>query len=445
MWSGKRSVGRGLEVGTSGERTHGREVAVRIPLASPETDLDDSMEGKYWEHLGQSFVSKAASLTALIDGAHGPSEGGFRETLTREFLSGQLPGRLRVSTGFVKFGTVVSRQIDVLIWDQHSYAPLFESGDFVVIEPEACRAVIEVKTTLSASSLRSSLELLHPIEWDTYSNGPLIPPVRGIFSFKTKWKNPASLVKQVAEFYREKYKGREAFIPMRVKGPRLWSSAFSPDSELGHFSWPRFVHLIDMLAIVEPSWTLTQGRVVNSHPDYSGWDPTIEVHEHDSSGAAAGFAAAVVSEILGRDDSSSGARHRRRRLQPLPSQTWLLGGIPAQPPLPENATFKVIEPPVFLRPFGSGRKFPGGHHHLKTAGTHPRDKYAECAWAGCREYHPNRDRSKKEGWGLYTHRLSKSEPLEIWLCPDHNQRSKDEPSLLLGAVGAALLEKDPYT
>lgn len=50
-----------------------------------------------------------------------------------------------------------------MIWDSYNCAPVFRDGEFVIVPPEACKAVVEVKSRFRADNLRQSLQSLDAI------------------------------------------------------------------------------------------------------------------------------------------------------------------------------------------------------------------------------------------------------------------------------------------
>jgi len=76
------------------------------------------------------------------------------------------------------------RQLDVLIYDQQDFSPVFRQGSMVVVPLGSVRAVIEVKSRLTKKGLRDSLQLLSDIpDPHLYGSGP--PLFRGIFAFQS--------------------------------------------------------------------------------------------------------------------------------------------------------------------------------------------------------------------------------------------------------------------
>lgn len=110
---------------------------------------------------GAELRAKVARLDKIIGRKHWLSVGTYKENLIRTALAAKLPKEYEIGTGFVmaKIGTerVLSKQIDLLIWNSHSHAPFFRDGEVVIIAPEALVGAIEVKSTLTTAELKKSL------------------------------------------------------------------------------------------------------------------------------------------------------------------------------------------------------------------------------------------------------------------------------------------------
>jgi len=52
---------------------------------------------------------------------------------------------------------IKSKQIDIIIWDSVNKSPIFRDGEFVIVPPEACGAIIEIKGKLTHTELSKSL------------------------------------------------------------------------------------------------------------------------------------------------------------------------------------------------------------------------------------------------------------------------------------------------
>lgn len=124
----------------------------------------------YMSLLGESLANRIDLLSQLLNEAHYPTTGRYKESLLSELIAKFVPGRYSVGTGFVLFPVesynveghgdeaeailsidkhVPSRQMDIIIYDSHSYPTIYRDGDVVVVRPEAVRCLIEVKGHLS--------------------------------------------------------------------------------------------------------------------------------------------------------------------------------------------------------------------------------------------------------------------------------------------------------
>jgi hypothetical protein len=128
--------------------------------------------------LGESFAARIDLLTQVLQSAHYPSLGTYKERLLSETIKNYLPKSMEVGTGFVMFphedvdppggldvhdylnrsAFTISRQCDILVFDANTYPPVFRDGDFVVVRPESVRAVIEVKSTLRLTEVNKIVQ-----------------------------------------------------------------------------------------------------------------------------------------------------------------------------------------------------------------------------------------------------------------------------------------------
>lgn len=141
----------------------------------------------YASLLGESLASRVGMLDRLLQNAHFPSLGQYKERLLAETIRGFLPRSVDVGTGFVIFphadldppggpelhdpfnqsAYAMSRQCDILVYDSNLFPPVFKDGDFVVVRPESVRAVIEVKGSISNKEVKEILGAFHDfaIKW----------------------------------------------------------------------------------------------------------------------------------------------------------------------------------------------------------------------------------------------------------------------------------------
>ena len=96
---------------------------------------------------------------------HNLSVGIFCENLVKEYIRKNLPQGLSVDSGFIHYipnnapvFPVATPQIDIIIYDDSCYPPLVRTNEFVVVEPKAVHAAIEVKKNLTSKNLYSAIK-----------------------------------------------------------------------------------------------------------------------------------------------------------------------------------------------------------------------------------------------------------------------------------------------
>lgn len=130
----------------------------------------------YASSFAHELAMQAEQIGRLI--GHGPTIGSEREELLRALIERHVPQRFHVATGFVEGS---DRQVDILIYDQIDFAPLFRSGNLVVVPIEAVRGLIEVKSMLTSGALLDALGHLD-LAVGNQTSGP--PVFRGVFGYK---------------------------------------------------------------------------------------------------------------------------------------------------------------------------------------------------------------------------------------------------------------------
>lgn len=171
--------------------------ATTVRHSSPILRLSDRQKAvEEYRVFAASFADELQSLSERIRGfiRHPAIVGSYRENLLQSLLKKNLPERYHVATGFVMG---CSRQIDILIYDRIDYAPLFREGDLVVLPRQAVRAVIEVKTRLTAKEIRSSLDLISEVaKLDDYH-----PPFfKAVFAFESEI-NAQTIAEKVVQYH----------------------------------------------------------------------------------------------------------------------------------------------------------------------------------------------------------------------------------------------------
>jgi hypothetical protein len=164
-----------------------------LPGNEEERDL---LQGLIAFHSNEADAlhSRFTNVESLLSvGHHSSSEGDFCEDLVRQFLRQVVPARYSIDHGFIRhtprrrstLPSCVSKQMDVIIHDSHNYAPLFRSGEFVIVLPQAVVGVIEVKKTLDTSKLDEALDnLAHANAILSHARKTLEGIFCGIFAFR---------------------------------------------------------------------------------------------------------------------------------------------------------------------------------------------------------------------------------------------------------------------
>lgn len=149
--------------------------------------------------LADELNIKSNKISLLV--SHNQTVGNYRELLLRDLLKKHLPSKFSIATGFIQG---FSRQLDIIIYDSQNFPIIFNEGDLVVIQQEAVRGVIEVKTTLDATSLFETLEMFHEISLPGFRSTKL-PIFTGVFAFDTDYVHSSTIAKNIDDFYNEPY------------------------------------------------------------------------------------------------------------------------------------------------------------------------------------------------------------------------------------------------
>lgn len=188
----------------------------------------------------KELLSKVSRLDELIGRDHWLSVGNYKESILRSLISNILPQKYEVSTGFIlacdREGKVLkSKQMDIIIWDSVNYAPIFRDGDFVIVPPEACSAVVEIKGKLTSAELHDSLLNMDSLMEFCLTAYPIYNYIgKYIFAYDiaNNFKFPDGLWQVIANNYK---KGHFISLEQRMElsnrdyPGNCWNSLFSID------------------------------------------------------------------------------------------------------------------------------------------------------------------------------------------------------------------------
>jgi len=106
----------------------------------------------YQRSIVAEFKAFENRVRNLIDKSHWGEEGHFKEVVLMNYLKRILPKHLSVGTGFVRNEGKITKQIDIIIYD-NNFPVLFSEGDFIVTTSENVIGIIEVKSRIEPSKL----------------------------------------------------------------------------------------------------------------------------------------------------------------------------------------------------------------------------------------------------------------------------------------------------
>lgn len=261
---------------------------------------------KYLGGVAAEVEARVDRVRHLIGSKNWLASGTYHESLVRELLRAHVPRRFAVSTGFVRWtDEYCSRQLDVVVWDTLSTAPLLEDGEFVVLPPDGIVAVFEVKTTLTRREFRNALSLLHPRPWRSYSNlldGPGAEekrPIRGVVAFRSSrgCRTARPWLEELTDFYREWCAGARPVMSMRLGVTKIGTET-STFGEFAEFFYPRFVNLVDVVAVADDVFMeQTKIRAADGEVD-PGFLCSVE--RHRSTNLALARFVLLVRDLLNR-------------------------------------------------------------------------------------------------------------------------------------------------
>lgn len=111
------------------------------------------MTNEFFRLKTEELLNEILQIKTFIK-KHNPTIGILTEEILRKFLVTYLPQGVAVEQGFVidENGNM-SKQIDIIIYDNQLYAPLYRVNDIVVVPNKSVINIIEVKTTINGKTL----------------------------------------------------------------------------------------------------------------------------------------------------------------------------------------------------------------------------------------------------------------------------------------------------
>jgi hypothetical protein len=119
---------------------------------------------EFYSSQAELMLAQFRNIDRLLGRTHDWTHpGDYCEILFRDCLRKFVPPVYSVDKGFF-YGRATlegrdthSPEIDILVHDTNQYQPLFRMGDFVIVRPQAVRAIIQVKRTLTKPKVRQAI------------------------------------------------------------------------------------------------------------------------------------------------------------------------------------------------------------------------------------------------------------------------------------------------
>jgi len=116
------------------------------------------------------ILKQKTNLIRPLVTAHPSTVGVFYEMILKKFVRDFLPNRYKVGTGFVMDieNNSLSRQIDILIYEDDAFAPIYQDEDFLIVESCAVSAAIEVKASIDSKTVKDAKKNMESFREVTY-------------------------------------------------------------------------------------------------------------------------------------------------------------------------------------------------------------------------------------------------------------------------------------
>jgi hypothetical protein len=116
----------------------------------------------------------------------------YSEDIIKEAIEGFIPKKYSLATGIMAWGPHLSKQLDIIIYDNTEAYLNFSAANMVVISPESVKMVIEVKSTVKGVHLKQAIpNLRSAIDIHQMSQPPKIQ--KRIFTMIIGFKSPRNI------------------------------------------------------------------------------------------------------------------------------------------------------------------------------------------------------------------------------------------------------------
>ncbi|MFC1980327.1 DUF6602 domain-containing protein, partial [Chloroflexota bacterium] len=116
---------------------------------------------EYYRKIQDKLLIQMGIIDNLLKKQHTRIPSDYYEAIVRDIVRENVPKSFSVSRGIVlnKDGDY-SEECDLILYDSAGYDTWFQSGEIVVVSPEAVRVVIEIKRTLNSRKVNEAINPL---------------------------------------------------------------------------------------------------------------------------------------------------------------------------------------------------------------------------------------------------------------------------------------------
>lgn len=178
---------------------------------------------KFLKTISDELLSIKDRVRLLIGNANWAEEGKYKEECIKKYLRSILSPNLMVGTGFVKTNDDITKQIDIIVYDNKSPVYL-KYGDFVILPSDFVYGIIEVKSKITTQILAEALEKAKHNR-DVINSGVIaMLGFNGIFGFESdiNFSNTSS-VSTIKEYLRESWGKANHIVFNKDIFMKLWA------------------------------------------------------------------------------------------------------------------------------------------------------------------------------------------------------------------------------
>ena len=193
---------------------------------------------KYFDFISQELLVELNKVRYFIK-KHNPTIGALTEEVVRTFLKKHLPSLVTVSQGFVQnINGELSKQCDIIIYDSQAYAPIYRTGDIVIVPSESVVVLIEVKTKIDGTTLHDVINYFKSFDFMPNAHTHLFifegKRIEQISRYFESYKHPGDY----QSFDHDTFQYLPDAITALKESYHLRKSAVISDSdEIGYSSW----------------------------------------------------------------------------------------------------------------------------------------------------------------------------------------------------------------